>query len=173
VAFDNPDFGRKNYEEYLRGARETLRVKHLTDDDRRIIERGIYYLIRGDDLFKREDPESLREAASLFLTGGYYLGGRCLVSESEKEYWRRRNCAKGGAAEKESSRQKRAWEVYVFDQVTKKPEIPAATMTENLILDKAAPRSMPKSFEYLIKTVRRLKKQIKGDKRPLKLVHSA
>ena len=87
MAFDNPDFGRKNYEEYLRGARETLRVKHLTDDDRRIIERGIYYLMRGDDLFKREDPESLREAAWLFLTGAYYLGARCAVSESEKKYW--------------------------------------------------------------------------------------
>src|SRR6202035_3666950 len=88
MAFDDPDFGRKkNDEEYLRGARETLRVKHLTDDDRRIIERGIYYLMRGDDLFKREDPESLREAAWLFLTGAYYLGARCAVSESEKKYW--------------------------------------------------------------------------------------
>jgi hypothetical protein len=75
---------------------------------------------------------------------------------------------------KESSRQKRAWEDYVFDQVTKKPEIPAETMTENLMLDKAAPRSMPKSFEYLIKTVRKFKKQqIKADKKPLKLVRSA
>ena len=45
MAFDNPDFGRKNYEEYLRVAKETLGVEHLTDDDRWIIERGIYYLI--------------------------------------------------------------------------------------------------------------------------------
>jgi hypothetical protein len=36
MAFDNPDFGRKNYEEYLHAARETLEVKYLTAGDRSI-----------------------------------------------------------------------------------------------------------------------------------------
>jgi hypothetical protein len=96
MAFDNPDFGRKNYEEYLRAAKETLGVEHLTDDDRWIIERGIYYLIQGNDLLKREDPESLREAAWLFLAGAYYLGSRCAVSISEKIYCDLKSHGPGG-----------------------------------------------------------------------------
>jgi hypothetical protein len=47
MALDNPDFGRKNYEEYLRAARETLGVKYLTGLDQEILERGIYYLVRN------------------------------------------------------------------------------------------------------------------------------
>ena len=107
MAFDTPVFGRKNYENYLRAARETLKLKYLTDDDRRDIGRGIYYLIRGDDLLKHEYPESLREAAWLFLAGAYHLGGRCLVSETEKEYWRRKRCSQGGKAEKQKRKEKR------------------------------------------------------------------
>jgi hypothetical protein len=110
MAFDNPAFGRKNYEEYLRVARETLGVKYLTDGDRRIIERGIYYLIRGDDLLKREDPESLRDAAWVFLHGGYYLGSRCLVSSSEKKYWDLKSHGPGGKkGSKKRQRKMREW----------------------------------------------------------------
>lgn len=172
MAFDNPDFGRKNYEEYLRAARETLGVRYLTDSDRRIIERGIYYLIRGDDLLKREDPEYLREAAWLFLTGAYYLGSLCAVSESEKEHWRRRRCSAGGGKEDAPQKQRKAWEEYVRECLAKSPGISIAILVDSLLLDKKAPKCLPKSRDYLLKGVGKIKGEMEtaGERDVLRLV---
>jgi hypothetical protein len=177
MAFDNPAFGRENYEEYLRVARETLGVKYLTGGDREIIERGIYYLIRGDDLLKCEDPESLREAAWLFLAGGYYLGSRGPVSESEREYWRRESCAAGGLGEKKKRREKRlakeAWVNFMRECVAKNPETSCVSLAESMQADKSAPKSLPTSLDYLTKQVRKTRTQLGSDKKGPRLVHSA
>jgi hypothetical protein len=181
MAFDNPDFGRKNYEEYLRAARETLETlefKYLTDGDKSIIERGIYYLIRGDDLLKREDPESLREAAWLFLVGGYYLGARCAVSESEAEYWRRKRSAKGGTTEKQKRKEKReaieAWQAYARTVEHAGAETTITALAESLLLDKKRPNSTPSNLRTIEKFLSRARKErIAGDAKPIRLVHSA
>jgi hypothetical protein len=113
VAFDNPDFGRKNYEEYLRAAKETLALKYLTPGDRRILERGIYHVeVAHDRLLKRKDPEALRDAY-IFMTGSIYLGSRTLISESQREYWRRKSCGAGGGKEDAPQQQRKVWEEYV------------------------------------------------------------
>jgi hypothetical protein len=148
MAFDNPDFGRKNYENYLRAAREMLKLKYLTDDDRRDIERGIYYLIRGNDLLNRDDPESLREAAWLFLAGAYYLGGRCLISESEKEYWRRKRCSKGGKSEREAVE---AWRAYARMVERAGAETTITALAESLLHDRKKPEGTPSNMRTLEK----------------------
>jgi hypothetical protein len=166
MAFDNPAFGRKNYEEYLRNARETLTLEYLTADDKSIIERGIYYLVRGDDLLKGDDPESLREAAWLFLAGGYYLGGRCLVSDSEKEYWRRKSNAKGGEAEDAPQQQRKVWQDYVRECLAKNSKISTSILVDSLLVDKTAPKCLPRSREYLLKEVRNIKKAMEAAEAP-------
>ena len=98
---------QKNYEEYLRSAKETLeKIQYLTPEDRKLIERGVEYLERGHGWLKSDDPETLRNAASLMMIGGYYLGARCAVSDSEAEYWRRKKASKGGSRK---SRDTQAW----------------------------------------------------------------
>ena len=178
MAFDNPDFGRKNYEEYLREARKTLEVKYLTDDDRKIIEHGIYYLIRGDDLLKREDPEFLREAAWLFLAGGLYLGGHVLVSESQKEYWRRESCSKGGKSEKQKRKEKReaieAWQAYACTVESAGAETTLTALAESLLLDRKRPDATPSNLRTLEKFLSKARKErIAGDAKPIRLIHSA
>jgi len=72
----------KNCEEYLRVARETLTgVSYMTEHDRKVIKCGIECIEKARACSNRE------LAASLFLIGGYYLGGGCAVSSSEKKYW--------------------------------------------------------------------------------------
>jgi hypothetical protein len=179
MAFDNPDFGRKNYDEYLRAARETYEeVKYLTDDDKRIIERGIYYLVRGDDLLKREDPESLREAAWLFLAGGYYLGARCAVSESEAEYWRRKRSAKGGTSEKQKRKEKRevveVWRAYARTVEHAGADTTITALAESLLLDGKRPTGTPSNLRTIEKFLSKARKErITGDAKPIRLVHSA
>ena len=144
----------------LRVAKETLRVKYLTGGDGEIIERGIYYLIRGDDLLKHEDPEFLREAAWLFLHGGYYLGSRGPVSESEREYWRRESCRAGGEKEDEPQRMRKVWEAYAKKCLAKSPGLSIALMVDSLLVDNEAPKCLPKSRDYLLKKVGKIKKEM-------------
>jgi hypothetical protein len=178
MAFDNPAFGRKNYEEYLRFARETLGVKYLTDDDRGIIERGIYYLEEAHDrLLKRKDPEALRDAYIL-MTGGYYLGGRCLVSESEKEYWRRRSCSKGGKSEKgkrKANREAReAWQAYARRVESAGVETTITALAESLLFDRKRPDATPSNQRTLEKFLSKAReKRIAADAKSIRLVHSA
>jgi hypothetical protein len=174
MAFDNPDFGRKNYEEYLRAAKETLGVEHLTDDDRWIIERGIYYLVQGNDLLKREDPESLREAAWLFLAGAYYLGSRCAVSISEKKYWDLKSHGPGGKkGSKTRQRKMRDWHDHARalqaeirrNNPTLKPDALATSILEKWEATVPAPE-----HETLTKFIRAELKSIAAQKGP-RLVH--
>jgi hypothetical protein len=170
MAFDNPAFGRKNYEEYLRAGKETLAVEYLTAGDRSIIERGIYYLeVAHDRLRKRKDPEALRDAYIL-MTGSYYLGSRCLVSESEREYWRRKSCGAGGGKEDAPQQQRKVWEEYVRECLANNPGISIAILVDSLLLDTKAPKCLPNSREYLLKRVRKIKMEAAGKRDVLRLV---
>jgi hypothetical protein len=161
MAFDTADSVAKNCETLIRLGRETLRLKYVTGNDRRAIEHGIYYLIGGQDLFKREDPESLREAARLFLAGAYYLGATCAVSSTEAEFWRRQSCSKGGEKKDAPQHQREVWVKYVRECVAKNPGISAAILTDSLLLDKEAP-PLPASREYLVRRVREIKRAFAG-----------
>jgi hypothetical protein len=112
----------------------------------------------------------LREAAWLFLAGGYYLGSRCVVSESEKEYWRRKSCGTGGEAEDAPQQQRKVWEEYVRGCLAKNREISTSILVDSLLVDKTAPKCLPRSREYLLKKVRNIKKEPADNKDVLRLV---
>jgi hypothetical protein len=113
---------QKNYEEYLRAAKETLeKIHYLTSEDRKLIERGVEYLERGRGLLKSDDPAALRRSASLMMIGGYYLGSVCVVSTSEKKYWDIKTHGPGGIT---TGRAKQAdaaiWQKWVLDEIAAK-----------------------------------------------------
>jgi hypothetical protein len=134
--------------------------------------------VRGDDLLKREDPESLREAAWLFLAGGYYLGECCAVSDSEARYWEIKK--RGGPKRRPGKRSKetQAWRNYISsnlpEAVQSNPDFKPKELAEEFILDGSAPKSLPKDVEYLARFIRNELKVLKatGKKAALQLVRS-
>jgi hypothetical protein len=98
MAFDNPDFGRKNYERYLRAARETLLLKYLTDDDHKIIERGIYHLIRGMICSSAKIQNLCEKPRGSFWSGDIISGQNARCRTARQNTGRSKNAADLGFA---------------------------------------------------------------------------
>ena len=124
--------------EYIRAARDVLaKIRYLTPAERMRLEGGINYLERGCDLFKNESPEALKEAARLWLVGGYHLGAICVVSATEKKYW---NLESHGPAGEASGRSRNkdadVWRAWVRQEITRlietHPALAPDDLTENM-----------------------------------------
>jgi hypothetical protein len=160
---------KENYNIYLANAKATLaEIGYLTDKDRLTIEKGICFLINGRHLLKSNDPETLRQAAELLLIGGYYLGGQCLVSDSEREFHKRKKSAKGGSKKSPATQ---AWKDWAIVIIERHPAVKPSAMTNSLLAEKSKPSNLP-GYDHLIRFVRLARKQIAANKGNVRLVHS-
>jgi hypothetical protein len=166
MPIDNVDFGPKNFKIFLSDANEALKIKYLTPDDRETIQQAMSYCMQGNWLLGRDDPESLRRAAWLLFTGGYFLGSRCSVCDTEAEYWRRKRCAKGGARTSPSTAD---WQRWVLEKMAKHPDVKPSAMASSLLVEKARPSNLP-GYDHLVRFVRASRKR---DQSKIRLIHSA
>jgi hypothetical protein len=108
----------------------------------------------GHDRLLKRNPEALPDAY-LFGTGLYYLGGRSLVSETEKEYWRRKRCSKGGKSEKQKRKKMReaveAWRAYACMVERAGAETTITALAESLLHDRKKPEGTPSNMRTLEK----------------------
>jgi len=168
---------RKNYEEYLRAAKETLeRIEYLTPGDRAKMERGIMNMEHGHGLLASDDPVELRNAASLLMIGAATIMAGCGVSDSEAEYWRRKRCAKGGGGEKEKRKAKRLamekWRQYACTLEGANTGTTITALAESLLIDTGRPVATPSNLRTLEKflSAAREKRIACG---AIRLIHSA
>jgi hypothetical protein len=162
-------------DEYIRAAREREvldKIPYLTTLDRRRLDGGINCLEQGRDLRKNGSPEALKQAADLWLIGAYHLGAICVVSTTEAKYWeiKKRGGPKPlGKRSKETQAWKDCISLNLPEMVRSNPDFKPKELAEEFILDKSAPRSLPKDADYLARFIRKeLKTQAK--KESLRLV---
>jgi hypothetical protein len=151
-----------NYRMNLECAEVALR-EWLTAEDREDIGIAVTHLKIGWALHEQSsDPVQLRRAANYLMFAAHVIGSRCTVCDSEKEYWRRQSCRAGGEKEDEPQRLRKIWETYVKGCLAESPELSAALMVDSLLVDKEAPKCLPKSRDYLLKQVGKLKKEMEA-----------
>ena len=143
--------------------------KGLTAEDREDIEIAVTRLKLGWALLHEEHPIQLRQAAHYLMFAAHVIGSRCTVCESEKEYWRRDKCSKGG---KKTNPDTQKWKDWAMAIIVKNPEVKASKMTESLLEEKSKPSNLP-GYDYLVKFVRLARKRAAKKGRPARLVHSA
>jgi hypothetical protein len=163
-------------DEFIRAAREVLdKITYLTTLDRRRLDGGINCLEQGRDLRKNGSPEALKQAADLWLIGAFHLGAICVVSTTEAKYW---EIKKRGGPKRPGKRSKetQAWKNYVRsnlpEAVQSNPDFNPKELAEEFILDKSAPKSLPKDAEYLARFIHNELKELvsAGKKEALRLV---
>jgi hypothetical protein len=172
---------KENYDNYLADAKATLaKIGCLTDEDRLIIEKGICFLQNGRHLLESDDPQTLRQGAELLMSGAYYLGGHCVVSDSEREFHRRKNCSKGGRGEnlKEKGLAIRkgvdAWHEYARKEEAENPKKSLARIARTL-LDRppGCPNTMPSHNRTIEDFLSKCRKELLSrENQPVRLVHS-
>jgi hypothetical protein len=155
---------------YIELGESAFKFKGLTAEDRAAIQLAIGNLKTGLRFIDCTTPDELRDAAFRLMVGAEQIGERCTVCDSEKEYWRRESCRKGG---KKTSPDTQKWKDWATAIIEKNPEVKASKMTESLLAEKSKPSNLP-GYDFLIKFVRPTRKRIAAKKgRPVRLVRSA
>jgi hypothetical protein len=114
---------RENYETLLKAVKDTAAAdkRHLSDKDKMDIQGAMLQLANGYHLaINSNDPEVLRAAVGMVMTGAFFIGLRCSPSLSQKKFW---NFRQGGRGGKTTGKKKHAdaqiWQKWVLDEIAR------------------------------------------------------
>jgi hypothetical protein len=144
----------------LESAEGALTVSYLDDDDRSAIESAIHGIKGWLPVFlKSDDPGFVRQAGLRLAAYNKRIGACCEVSDSGAKYWEIKK--RGGPRKRlsKASKDAQAWQNYVRfnlpEMVRSNPDHTPKERAEEFMLDESAPKSLPKSVDYLTKFIRR------------------
>jgi hypothetical protein len=173
---------RKNYDTLRNLVKdtETRDKRHLTVNDRMDIEGARLQLVQGYHLAtSSNDPEVLRAAVGLVMTGAFFIGMRCAPAVSQRKFFDKIVRGPGGKTTgKKNHQAAQIWKDWVRDEITRMKangkwlKLPAAGIGRELRNRKKIPVTLPQGdrLDRFISKV--LKGGAVSDKRKaIRLVH--